>query len=268
VLVSVIAGFYLGGRGVVEEVSLMVWTMAGVGLATAGSAVLNNYIDRDLDPLMERTRLRALAAGTIQPGAALVFGLLLVAASMAVLVIEVNTLTASLTAVAIVSYVVFYGMWMKRTTPYANQVGCIAGALPPVLGYAAATGTVNLESVALFALVTLWQQPHALSLSLKYRDEYARAGVPVVAVALGVGATKRRIALYTAMLVPVSAAPWLLGMTGAWYLAVALSMGSVYLFLSARFLASKRDRDMFLFFYSIIYLTVVFAAMVVNMTVG
>ncbi len=267
VLVSALAGLYLGERGVVSDLPLMVWTLVGVGLSTAGSAVLNNYIDRDIDPLMERTKTRALAAGTIAPASALAFGLLLVAASMAILLVAVNPLTAALTATAVVFYVVFYGMWLKRTTPLANQVGCVAGALPPVLGYTAATGVVNLEAAALFAIVTLWQQPHALSLSLKYREDYARAGVPVVAVALGVDATKRKIAWYTALLVPASLSPWLLGMAGTWYLAIAVAMGAYYLFLSGRFLASTRDKDMFLFFYSIIYLTAVFAALVVDMRV-
>ncbi|MFQ5464308.1 MAG: heme o synthase [Thermodesulfobacteriota bacterium] len=266
VLVSTLAGVYLGGRGMVE-LPLMLWTLAGVGLATAGSAMLNNYIDRDIDRLMPRTSSRALAAGTVRPALALASGVALVALSAALLALEVNVLTAALSAAAVFFYVVLYGMLMKRRTSWANQVGCVAGALPPVLGYAAATGTVPLEAVALFALVTFWQQPHALSLALKYRDEYAAAGIPVVPVALGVSRTKTRIALYTALLLPLSIVPYLLGMTGTVYLLAALPLGAFYLALAVRFLASKRSTDMFLFFYSIVYLTSVFTVMVADMRI-
>lgn len=266
VLISTLAGIYLGGRGA-TELSVTMLALAGVGLATAGSAVLNNYIDRDIDRLMERTSSRALATGAISPGAALAMGFALVGLSMAILFGMVNTLTAVLTATAVFFYVVLYGMLMKRTTPLANQVGCVAGALPPVLGYAAATGTLNIEALSLFALVTFWQQPHALSLALKYKEDYARAGVPVVPVALGVEKTKAKIAMYTALLLPVSIVPWHLGMAGTTYLLTALPAGVLYLGLAVKFLRSRRDCDMFLFFYSVIYLTVVFTAMVVDMKV-
>jgi protoheme IX farnesyltransferase len=264
VLVSALSGIYLGGRGGAEA-GLTIMALMGIGFATAGSAVLNNYFDRDIDPLMERTSARALAKGTIQPTGALLFGAIMVAASVPVLALGVNVLTAVLTMLAVFTYVVLYGMVLKRRSPVANQVGGLSGALPPVLGYAAVTGSIGFEALALFVVVAIWQQPHALSLALKYRDDYAAASIPVIPVAKGVAATKWRIFLYTTALLPASALPYLLGTAGHWYLLVAALTGLLYIALSAKFLASRRQCDMFLFFYSIVYLTLLFSAMVMNM---
>ena len=264
VLVSTLTGMYIGGRGAVE-LSVALWTLAGVGLATAGSAVLNNYIDRDIDRLMPRTSGRALAKGSIDAEYALIFGTLLVGLSMSILLNRVGVLTASLTAVAVFTYLVLYGLILKRRTPFANQIGGLAGALPPVLGLTAVTGALSVEALILFAIVALWQQPHALSLALKYRADYARASIPVIPVAKGVRATKLRIVLYTLMLVPVTAMLFLTGTAGLLYLATALVLGGGWLFLSIRFLRSERLCDMFLFFYSILYLTLVFSVLVFDM---
>ncbi len=263
VLVSTLSGIYLASGGMVDP-ALLIWTLLGVGCATAGSAVLNNYTDRDIDPLMKRTSGRALARGTISESNALWFGLVLVALSMAILVPRVNVLTAVLTATATFTYVVLYGMILKRTTPFANQIGGLSGALPPVLGWTAVTGTLGLEASALFLMMAIWQQPHALSLALKYRDDYKKASIPVVPVACGVDSTKLRILLYCIALLPVSTLPYFLGTSGPIYLGLVLLMGTIYIGLSLRFHLSKRSYSMFLFFYSIIYLTVIFTAMVLN----
>ncbi len=264
VLVSTLTGMYIGARGAVS-LNVALWTLLGVGLATAGSAVLNNYIDRDIDALMPRTSARALAKGSIDAEYALILGTLLVGLSMSVLLNRVGVLTALLTAVAVFTYVVLYAMILKRRTPFANQIGGLAGALPPVLGITAVTGTLSVEALALFAIVALWQQPHALSLALKYRADYARARIPVIPVAYGVGATKLRIVLYTLMLVPVSTVLFFTGMAGWFYLVTALVMGGAWLFLSLRFWRSGKQSDMFLFFFSILYLTIVFSVLVFNM---
>ena len=264
VLVSTLTGMYIGARGAVE-LSLALWTLAGVGLATAGSAVLNNYVDRDIDKLMPRTSGRALAKGSIEAEYALILGTLLVGLSMSVLLNRVGVLTASITALAVFTYVVLYAMILKRRTPFANQIGGLAGALPPVLGITAVTGTLSVEALVLFAIVALWQQPHALSLALKYRAEYARASIPVIPVALGVRAAKLRIVLYTLVLVPVSTILFFTGMAGLFYLVTALALGGGWVFLSLRFWRSERRCDMFLFFYSILYLTLVFSVLVFDM---
>ncbi len=266
VTVSTLSGIYLAGRGQVEF-ALLLWTMLGVALGTAGAAVLNNYIDRDIDSLMDRTSGRALVIGSVSSVHALAFGSVLVILSFAILAFLVNPLTAALTALAVFIYIVLYTMVLKRTSSAANQVGGLSGALPPVIGYAAATGTVGIEAALLFVLVAVWQQPHALSLALKYRDDYRAASIPVIPVAKGVRATKLRIALYTFVLLPVSILPYLTGMAGSAYLAVSLLAGLAFIVLAVRFLDSKSKASIFLFIYSIIYLTVVFTAMVLDMGV-
>lgn len=273
VLVSTLTGLYLGslragGGGVDPSVLLLIfWTLSGVGLATAGAGALNNFFDRDIDSLMQRTASRALVTGVISPPTALMAGLLMVAGSMAILGVAVNPLTASITFIAVFVYVVLYAMVLKRRSSWANQVGGIAGALPPVIGIAAATGTIGVEAIVLFAIVALWQQPHALSLALKYRRDYEAAGVPAVPVAKGVNATKKRILLYTLLLLPVSLLPVYFSMAGRIYLAVGVTSGLLFIAFSAKFLLSARESSINHFFFTILYLTVLFTAMVLDMVV-
>lgn len=261
VLVSTMTGVYFGQRGL-PDLTLLFWALAGMALVTAGSAVLNNYFDRDIDCLMERTASRALATGTIEPANALIFGITLLLSSMACFFLFVNSLTALLSLSAAFGYVVLYGVIMKRRSSYANLIGGIAGSMPPVIGYAAVTGTVGIEAVVLFVIMTIWQQPHALSLAMKYRDDYAKASIPVVPVARGINATKGRILNYTIALVPMVTLPYFVGMAGIIYLFTAVLISVVYLVLAARFKMSNKKHDMFLFFFSIIQLTVLFTALV------
>ncbi len=263
VLVSTLTGTYLAG-GNSLGLGLTLLTLLGVGLATAGSAALNNYFDRDIDALMKRTSTRALVTGSIHPSVALISGLLMVVVSMLVLGLFVSTVSAALTFSASVLYVVVYAMILKRRSSWANQIGGIAGALPPVIGFTAAGGGLGAEAFSLFFLVAVWQQPHALSLALKYRDDYKSAGIPVVPVACGVESTKLRIFLYSLLLLPVSILPYMLGMGGPIYLAFTGVAGLAFVALSGRFLFSAKKCDIFLFLYSVIYLTVVFLSMVVE----
>ena len=266
VLVSTLTGAYLAGG---ESLSLgfTLLTLFGVGLATAGSAALNNYFDRDIDALMKRTSSRALVTGSIHPSVALASGLLMVVVSMLVLSIFVSTLSALLTLSSVILYVVVYAMILKRRSSWANQIGGIAGALPPVIGFTAAGGALGAEAFSLFFLVAVWQQPHALSLALKYRDDYKSAGIPVVPVACGVEATKLRIFLYSVVLLPVSILPYMLGMGGVLYLVLTGASGLIFIALSGKFLFSDKKCDIFLFLYSVIYLTVVFLSMVIEKVV-
>lgn len=263
-LVAALTGIYFGNHGVMPQWNLILWTFLTLGLATAGSCMLNNYYDRDIDKLMRRTRSRPLAEGRIPARLALWLGLLLAFPPLLLMAWKVNVLAAVVTAVGVIGYVGVYTMGMKRRTPWANQFGGIAGAVPPMVGYAAVTGDLSMPAWVLFAIMVVWQQPHALSLALKYREDYARAGVPVIPVACGVKATKIRIAVYALALIPVALLPYVFDMAGPVYLGVALLLGFMFLAMSVRFLRSNRDCDMRVFAFSIVHLIVLFSAMVMD----
>lgn len=263
-LVAALTGIYFGNHGVLPDWSIIFWTFLTLGLATAGSCMLNNFYDRDIDRLMKRTKSRPLAAGLVPGRNVLMLGLILVCPSLALMAWMVNPLTALVTGVGVFGYVVVYTMMSKRTTPWANQLGGIAGAVPPMIGYVAVTGDLAAPAWILFAIMVVWQQPHALSLALKYRHEYARAGVPVIPVAKGVSATKKRIALYCLALIPVALLPYVFGMAGMIYLVTAAVLSIVFLAMAIRFLKSDRDCDMRIFAFSIFYLILLFGMMVLN----
>lgn len=263
-LVAALTGIYFGNHGVMPHWGLIFWTFLTLGLATAGSCMLNNYYDRDIDQLMRRTRSRALAAGRVSERMVLCVALLLAIPPLILMAWMVNPLTAMVTAVGVIGYVGVYTMLMKRSTPWANQFGGIAGAVPPMVGYAAVTGDLGAPAWILFAIMVVWQQPHALSLALKYREDYAKANVPVIPVACGVQATKVRIVIYTLALIPVAILPYVFGMAGIWYLVFSILLSSMFLFMAVRFLRSERDCDMRVFAFSIVYLILLFGIMVVD----
>lgn len=263
-LVAAMAGAYVGNQGALPGFESLIWMLITLALVTAGSCMLNNVYDRDIDRLMARTRSRELVAGVVSPQLALIIGLMLVTLPLPVMAAKVNVVTAWLTAAAAFGYVVVYSMWAKRRTPWANQLGGIAGALPPMIGVAAATGGIDLNAWILFAIMAVWQQPHALSLALKYRADYARAGVPVIPVAKGVAATKLRIFIYTLILLPLSMVPYFTGMAGMFYLAAAIILSSIFLYKAAVFLRSEADCDMRLFLFSLVHLVVLFAVLVMD----
>jgi len=263
-LVAALTGIYFGNHGIMPHWNLVFWTFFTLGLTTAGSCMLNNCYDSDIDRLMCRTRSRALAAGLISRRSVLIVGLLLVIHSLVLMAWTVNALAALVTAVGVVGYVGVYTMWMKRRTPWANQFGGIAGAVPPMVGYAAVTGDLGAPAWILFAIMVVWQQPHALSLAMKYREDYAKAKVPVIPVACGIRATKIRIVIYALALVPVAVSPYFYGMSGVYYLGVSGLLSAIFLFMAVRFLRSDRDCDMRVFAYSIIYLILLFGTMVAD----
>jgi len=263
-LVAALTGIYFGNHGVMPHWGLIFWTFLTLGMATAGSCMLNNYYDSDIDRLMLRTRTRVLASGRASRRITLIVALLLIIPSLIFMALMINPLTAWVTAVGVIGYVGVYTMWMKRRTPWANQFGGIAGAVPPMVGYAAVTGELAAPAWILFAIMVVWQQPHALSLALKYRGDYARAKVPVIPVACGVQATKVRIALYTLVLIPVATLPYAFNMAGIYFLFISLLLSAIFLFMAVRFLLSKRDCDLRVFAYSIIYLILLYFAMVVD----
>src|SRR6266704_2039426 len=236
---------------------------AGAGAAGA----LNMWYDADIDAVMTRTARRPLPSGRIGQGEALAFGLVLAAGSVVVLALAANLVAAGLLAFTILFYVVIYTAWLKRRTPHNIVIGGAAGALPPVIGWAAAAGNVGLEPLILFLIIFLWTPPHFWALSLNLAGEYARAGVPMMQVVAGRAETKRHILLYSVLLVPISLTPWALGFAGAIYGAAAAMLGAVMIFLSWQVRRSndtERQPARRLFVFSMLYLVLLFGVLLMN----
>jgi protoheme IX farnesyltransferase len=242
-----------------------------VGAGAAGA--LNMWYDADIDAVMTRTTGRPIPQGRVAPGEALAFGLTLAVFSVAVLGLLVNWLAAVLLAFTIFFYVVIYTMWLKRSTPQNIVIGGAAGAFPPMIGWAAATGGVSLEPCLLFLIVFFWTPPHFWALSLNRTDDYARARVPMLPVVAGAEETRRQILLYSVVLVPIGAAPWLLGYADAIYGATALVAGALMVALAWRVRNAREGEGAHraaqqLFAFSILYLFVLFAVLLVEGVAG
>ena len=242
-----------------------------VGAGAAG--VLNCWYDADIDRLMTRTALRPLARDRVPPDEALAMGLFLAGVSVICLGVLVNWAAAALLALTIAFYVVVYTMWLKRRTPQNIVIGGAAGAFPPMIGWAATTGTVSLESLLLFAIIFLWTPPHFWSLALFRSRDYERAGVPMLPVVAGKAATRVQILIYSLVMVPVAIAPAFTGLGGPLYLAVSAAGGAVFLFLAVRL--NRRDEGHAadaaargLFAFSILYLFALFAVPLIEHGVG
>jgi protoheme IX farnesyltransferase len=234
-----------------------------VGAGAAGA--INMWYDRDIDALMERTRKRPIPAGRIAPDKALAFGLALSLSSIALMGLAVNWTAGALLALAIGFYVFVYTVWLKRRTPQNIVIGGAAGAFPPTIGWAAATGTITLDSIALFLIIFMWTPPHFWSLALYRASEYAKAGVPMLPVVAGKTETKRQILVYASLLVPLSFAPILLGMAGMTYGVVIALMGACFLLLAVRVTRERGGRAArHLFRFSILYLFALFAALIIE----
>jgi protoheme IX farnesyltransferase len=257
------AGMFVGAQGL-PGLDLFVVTMVGLGLACGGASALNHVLDRDIDQLMgSRTRNRPVASGRVTPAQALEFGLVLSALSFALLASAVNLLTATLALVGNLFYVVVYTRWLKRSTPQNIVIGGAAGAVPPVVGYAAATGSLGLPALWLFLIVFLWTPPHFWALALMIKKAYASAGIPMLPVVRGDHETARQILLYSIGLVAFTLAVgfWL----GPVYTLSALVLGAVLLVLA---MLLRRDlsivRARVLFHYSLAYLALLFAAAAID----
>ena len=249
---------------------LTVWTLIGGTLAAGSANAINCYLDRDIDELMTRTRRRPLPAHQVDPQRAVVFGLVLGAISFVVLAWFVNLVAAFLGLLAIAFYVVVYTMVLKRTTPQNIVIGGAAGALPPVIGWAAVTGNVGIPALVLFALVFYWTPPHFWALSLRIRKDYAAAGVPMLPVVRGIPETTRQIGLYTILMVAISLVLFAVARMGPIYLVAAVVLGA--LFLRQAWMLWRRGSSeeestagaIRLYKYSISYLTLLFAAIAVD----
>ncbi|MEA2535865.1 MAG: heme o synthase, partial [Chloroflexota bacterium] len=270
----VLAARDVPGLGLGEWTWLALWTMVGGSLAAGSANAINCYLDRDIDELMVRTRRRPLPAHQVEPERAVVFGLLLGAISLVVMAWFVNLVAAFLTLLAIAFYVVVYTIMLKRTTTQNIVIGGAAGALPPVIGWAAVTGSVALPAVILFALVFYWTPPHFWALSLRIRDDYAAAHVPMLPVVRGVPETTRQIGLYTILLVAISLVLFAVARMGAIYLGSALILGAIFIWQAYRLwrVGTSEERStagaIRLYRYSITYLTLLFAAVAVDALVA
>jgi len=264
-LLTGLCGMLAGARGLPPG-GLLVATMAGLALACGGASALNHVLDRDIDGLMgERTRRRPVVAGRIPPGHALEFGLALSAFSFTLLAGAVNVLTAALALVGNLFYVLVYTRWLKRATPQNIVVGGAAGAVPPLVGWAGATGDLALPALFLFLIVFFWTPPHFWALALVIKRDYEAARVPMLPVVRGERETTRQILLYSGALVAVTVGPYALGSFGALYLAAALALGTRLLWLAWRLRReTTSSRAAGLFRYSLAYLALLFAAVAVD----
>ncbi len=249
---------------------LVFWTMIGGTLAAGSANAINCYLDRDIDLLMMRTRRRPLPAHQVEPERAIVFGVVLGVISFVVMAWFVNLLAAFLTLLAIAFYVVVYTIMLKRTTPQNIVIGGAAGALPPVIGWAAVTGNVGIPALLLFAIVFYWTPPHFWALSLRIRKDYAAAGVPMLPVVKGIPETTRQIGLYTVLMVAISLVLWAVAPMGAIYLVAAVVLGAMFLWQAYGLWqrgSSEVDSTagaIKLYKYSISYLSLLFAAVALD----
>jgi protoheme IX farnesyltransferase len=253
---------------------LAVWTLVGGTLAAGSANAINCYLDRDIDELMARTRRRPLPAHQVEPDRAVVFGLALGVLAFATLAWFVNLLAAFLALLAIAFYVVVYTMLMKRSTPQNIVIGGAAGALPPVIGWAAVTGNIGIPALLLFALVFYWTPPHFWALSLRIRKDYASAGVPMLPVVRGIPETTRQIGLYAILMVAISLVLWAVARMGWIYLVAAVVLGAIFLRQAYRLWRQGASEEastagaIRLYRYSISYLTLLFAAVAVDAIVA
>ncbi len=260
-------GLVIAPGGVHPVLAAVAVLCIAVGSGAAGA--INMWYDRDIDAVMSRTAHRPIPAGRIAPGEALGFGVFLSVASVAMMGLMVNWVAGALLALAILFYVFVYTIWLKRRTPQNIVIGGAAGAFPPMIGWAAVTGSVSVESLALFALIFFWTPPHFWSLSLYRCGDYQNAGVPMLPVVAGKPATKRQMLLYTLLLVPVALAPSLLGVAGWIYGAASLVLSLGFVSAAVAVLRSESDapaRRMFR--YSLFYLAALFALLIVDGPVG
>jgi protoheme IX farnesyltransferase len=264
IVFTAIVGTLLASPGL-PPFDAMIWGNLGIACASACAATLNHVLDRRIDAQMTRTRGRPLPRGRLSERQALIFAAVLGFVSMAVLAFLVNPLTALLTFLSLIGYAVIYTVWLKRATSQNIVIGGAAGAAPPVLGWTAVTGSVDANALLLFLIIFVWTPPHFWALAIARRDEYARAGIPMLPVTHGVEYTRLHVLLYTVLLVLVTLLPFLTRMSGLIYLAAALVLNSFFLYYAlALKITARRELPMRVFRFSVRYLMWLFAALLVD----
>jgi len=261
---TAVVGTLLASPGA-PPLEALVWGNLGIALAAACAATLNHVLDRRIDAQMARTRARPLPSGQLTERQALVFAALLGVSAMAILAFLVNLLTAVLTFLSLIGYAVVYTVWLKRATSQNIVIGGAAGAAPPVLGWTAVTNGIDPNALLLFLIIFVWTPPHFWALAIARRDEYARAGIPMLPVTHGVAHTRLQILLYTVLLVVVTLMPFLTRMSGLIYLAAALVLNAGFLYYALALKISAREElPMRVFRFSVTYLMWLFAALLVD----
>jgi heme o synthase len=261
-LLTTISAMYIAGD---PSPLLVALTCLGGYLSAGGAGAVNHWFDRDIDARMTRTAGRPIPAGRIAPGAALAFGCTLAALSFLELSLAVNVLAASLALAGFLGYVLVYTMWLKRRTPQNIVIGGAAGAIPPLVGWAAVTGSLSGTAVLLFFIVFFWTPPHFWALSLLMKDEYEKVGVPMLPVVRGEAETRRQILLYTVLLYAVTQLPFCAGGFGLLYLAASLILGLAFIAGAVRlYRRADRPSALRLYLFSLAYLALLFGAMVLD----
>jgi heme o synthase len=247
------------------SLGLVALTCLGGALSAGGAGAINHALDRDIDRVMKRTADRPVASGRVSARAAIAYGVLLGCASFVLLALTVNPLAAALALSGLLGYVLVYTLWLKRSTPQNIVIGGAAGAVPPLVAWAAVTGGLTGTPLYLFAIVFFWTPPHFWSLSLLMKDEYARAGVPMLPVVRGEAETRRQILLYTVLLYAVSQLPFCAGAFGLVYLVCSVALGAVFIYGAWRLMhRADRRSALQLYLFSLAYLAALFAAMVAD----
>jgi protoheme IX farnesyltransferase len=261
-LFTTVTTMYVAGT---PSIGLVLITCLGGALASGGAGAINHYIDRDIDARMTRTANRPVPSGRVKPWAALTYGIVLGVCSFALLATTVNVLAASLALSGLLGYVLVYTLWLKRRTPQNIVIGGAAGAVPPLVAWAAVTGHLSGTAIYLFAIVFYWTPPHFWALSLLMKDEYAAAGVPMLPVVRGEAETRWQILLYTILLVAVTLLPFAFGVFDGLYLVAALILGSAFTVMALKLRHDAQRRSALkLYLFSLAYLALLFAAMVAD----
>jgi heme o synthase len=262
-LFTTVTTMYVAGD---PSVALVALTCLGGALSAGGAGAINHALDRDIDAVMKRTADRPVASGRVSAQAAIVYGVLLGCASFALLALAVNPLAAVLAMSGLLGYVLVYTVWLKRSTPQNIVIGGAAGAVPPLVAWAAVTGGLGGTPLYLFAIVFFWTPPHFWSLSLLMKDEYARAGVPMLPVVRGEAETRRQILLYAVLLYAVSQLPFCAGGFGVIYLGCSVALGAAFVYGAYRLLRrADRRTALRLYLFSLAYLALLFGAMVADL---
>ena len=247
---------------------LFVISLFAIAAGAGASGAINQWYDRDIDAVMQRTQNRPIPSGAVEPAEALSFGLVISALSVLLLGLAANWLAAGLLAFTIFFYGVIYTIWLKRSTPQNIVIGGAAGALPPVIGWAAVTGTLSIEPLILFAIIFMWTPPHFWALALFRNDDYTRANVPMMPVVAGAAETRRQILIYAVLLAPLGVVPTLIGMSSIFYGILAGALGLNFVRLSWQLFRAPDDQvARRLFGFSIVYLFLLFLALVVDRAV-
>ncbi|TPQ29484.1 heme o synthase [Methylomonas sp. HW2-6] len=264
IVFTAIVGMLLAVPGMPPLANFLYGTV-GIGLAASSAAAINHFLDQKADAEMARTKNRPLPTGHLQPRQVLVFASVIGFIAMAILTIKINLLTAFLTFLSLIGYALIYTVYLKRATPQNIVIGGAAGAAPPVLGWAAITGEVHPHALLLFLIIFVWTPPHFWALAIAKRDEYAKVSIPMLPVTHGVEFTRLQILLYTILLLISTLLPYLTGMSGLIYLATALLLGLGFIYYAIQMMRKKDNKTaMRTFGYSIIYLMLIFAALLID----